>query len=117
MKNRLHVCSMFLATMLLVACETIGLPVPNTFNEKLATGYVTVTTVRTKTTALLGYGVITIREAENIQKQADTVREGLDIARSLHDQYPQAGKDKLEATLLILNTLNNYVVAKEGDRR
>lgn len=102
--------TMALALLAMVACTTL---VPKTFNERLAAGYVTVTSVRQTTTTLLQGGKISSTDAQNVQKQADSVREGLDVARQLKLALPQAGEDKLTATLAVLTSLQTYLEARQ----
>jgi hypothetical protein len=94
---------------LLHGCAALGVPTPQTFSERLAAGYVSVTTTRQTATILLNGQVITSADATNIQKQADVAREGLDVARTLQGIDAQK---KLDATLLILDTAHSYLCAK-----
>jgi predicted secreted protein len=113
-KSTLRNCLMAVAVVALTACAALGISTPDTFNGRLASGYVTVTTVRQAGTSLLTSGKITVKDAENIQKQADTARDGLDVARSIHDTLPKQAEDKLATTLVILNALSGYVKSKGG---
>lgn len=103
-----------LMLVVLVACQTMA---PKTFNERLAAGYVTVTTVRQTATTLLDLKKIGSVDAQNIQQQANTARSSLDVARELHAAIPKAGEDKLVATLAILNTLTRYVEQKQKETK
>lgn len=103
----------FLAAVCLIvlaACQTL---IPKTFNERLATGYVTVTTVRQTTTSLLVARKISADDAQNVQNQANLAREGLDLAQKLNETIPMAAEDKLSATLVILQSLESYLAAKK----
>ena len=91
------------------ACQMIGVPTPKTFNERLASGYSSVTVVRTSAATLLNGRVITSSDAENIQKQADTAREALDIARGLTGIDAE---NKLDSALLILQAAQAYLCKK-----
>jgi hypothetical protein len=91
------------------ACQTIGVPTPQTFSERLATGYSSVTAVRTSAATLLNGRVISSSDAENVQKQADTAREALDIARGLTGVDAQ---NKLDSALLILQAAQAYLCKK-----
>jgi hypothetical protein len=95
--------------VLLAGCASLGMPTPKSYTERLASGYSSVASVRTSATILLNGGVIGSSDAENIQKQADVAREGLDVARSLTGA---AAETKLDATLLALQAAQNYLCAK-----
>lgn len=101
-----------LALVVLVACQTLGVPNPTTFNERLAAGYTTVTTVRSVTTDLLQTKVISSRDAQNVQNQAENAREGLDVARDIHTATPAAGEDKLKTAQAVLQVLQKYLATK-----
>lgn len=91
--------------LVMVACATM----PQTFNEKLGFGYGTVAEIREVTAGLLESNVITVEDAENVQKQADNLRSGLDIARAMRDD-PQADADsKLNSVIMGLKGLQVYL--------
>jgi hypothetical protein len=79
------------------------------FNGRLATGYQSVTAVRTTTLSLLQAEKIKVDDAQNVQDIADKVRTGLDIARDVHAADPDLGDDKLASALTILETLQKYL--------
>lgn len=91
--------------LILVACATM----PKAFNEKLGSGYATVTEVRETTTTLLEADQISVQNAENIQKQADNFRLGLDIAREMHLQAKPGSDSKLDSVISGLTALRAYV--------
>lgn len=98
--------------LVLAACAAMGVPTPSTFNERLAAGYVSVTGVRSSTTILLNGGVIGSSDAENVQKQADVAREGLDVARTLP---AMDAENKLQSALLVLQAAQSYLCKKSPD--
>jgi hypothetical protein len=98
-----------LLILLLAGCAALGVPTPKSFSERLASGYVTVASIRTSAATLLNGSVITSSDAENIQKQADVGREGLDVARTLPTVDAE---NKLQATLTLLNAAKGYLCAK-----
>lgn len=103
-------CGLIIGLMMLSACTVLKMP--QSYNERLASAYVTVTTIRQTAVILLDGHVISSKDAENIQAQADTAREGLDIARDLRGA---AGEDKLEASLTVLRALERYVASKQKE--
>lgn len=92
--------------LLVVGCATLGLPTPQSFNEKLLTAYTGVTAVRAGGDKLLEARKIGSADAENVQKQADNVRTGLDLAASMED--PVLAANKLTTTVAILTALQTY---------
>jgi len=96
----------------LSACASLGLQSPDTFNQKLAGGYTTVTAARDTAATLLQSGKIKADDAQQVQNQADNLRSGLDVARSIHTSNPTAGDDKLASILTGLNALSAYLAAR-----
>ena len=97
---------------LFVGCASIGLPVPETFNQKLAVSLGAVTAVRESTITLLKAGKISADDAQNVQNQANNLRTGLDIARDIARTDPKAGDAKLTALHSALNALQTYLNTK-----
>lgn len=98
--------SSYFLLALIVGCASLGLPTPQSFNEKLLAGYSGITTVRAGGDKLIVAKKISSADAENVQKQADNVRAGLDIASSMQD--PTLAAAKLNSTIAILTALQAY---------
>ena len=96
-------------SILLVSCAQVGMPVPQTFNQRLAVGYSTVTAVRSTAFTLLEGGYITVENAQSVQDQADKAREGLDIAANVVATNPVEASNRLTASLVVLNALQTYL--------
>jgi outer membrane protein TolC len=108
---RLHAALWALAV--LTACAALGLPTAQTFNEKLAVGYGTVTAVRNSATTLVMAGKITPDDAQNVQTQADTARAALDVARTAYRAGDTTGATtKLDTTATVLRALQAYLASK-----
>lgn len=103
-----------LALFSIAGCGAIGVPSPQTFNERAAASISTVTEVRQVATTLLQANRITVDDADNIQKQADVARNGIELARTLHASNPAAGENKLNAVVAVLATLRGYLTSKGG---
>ncbi len=97
------------ALLLVHACAALGIPQADTFNKQLAGGYVTVTSIRQLGTTLVTSGKLKPDDADNVLKQTDNARAGLDIAKVLG---PVEGRDKLATTLTVLTGLQAYLAAK-----
>lgn len=103
---------LLVALALLTACAQLGVPTAKNFGERLAVGYIAVAGVRDGATTLLQARKITADDAQNIQKQADTARAGLDIARNLRATNPGAAEDRLSMTITALTALQTYLQAR-----
>ena len=66
--------AVWLIFVLLAGCAALGLEAPQTFNEKLAVGYSTVTAVRAAAATFVSSGKLSPDDAQNVQTQADTAR-------------------------------------------
>lgn len=96
----------------LTACAQVGLPTPQTCNERVAVGIGTVTQLRTTATELLKANKITVADAANVQAQADHARAGAEIARRLCQSDPSGADAKLTAVTTVLQGLSVYLTAK-----
>lgn len=103
------VCLAWFAT----ACAVLGVPTPESFNERAAAAYATTAAVRDSATDLLVAGRISVEDAENVQAQADNVRAGIDIARLAYAGDPPAAEDRLNAAIRILSALDVYLRSRE----
>lgn len=98
---------------IIAGCSSLGLPSPDTFSERLASGYAAVTEVRTSATTLLNANKIDVADAKNIQEQADNARSGLDVARSLSKADITSANNRLIAITTTLNALSAYLATQE----
>lgn len=96
----------------LTACAQLGLPAPATVPQKIMVTVATVTGVRDSATVLLNAGKISVADAENILKQTDNLRAGLDVARTLVRLDPAAADAKLTAIRTTLIALQAYLDTK-----
>lgn len=107
-----HVTCIFLLA-LLAACAQVGLPTPETLNQKIAIGYGTVSQVRTTALQLLQAGKIKADDAQNIQNSADQGRQALDIARTLSATDASAATNKLQMATTILTAAQAYLATRQ----
>lgn len=99
---------LLVAAALVSACATFGVKLES-FNERLAGGYSTVTFIRDTAGSLLDSGHIGADEAAQVQRQANHLRAGLDAAADLKNREDPAANDKLEMTLYALAALADYL--------
>lgn len=105
-----------LLALLLVGCEALGTPAPQTTAQRIATTVASVTAVRESTRTLLVARKISPDDAANVQVQADNVIAGAQIARSLLTADPAAADAKLQQTQAVLLALQAYLATKEKTR-
>lgn len=98
----------------LSGCASFEGATPTTFNQKLAVGYGTVAAVRSTATNLLVAKKISSADAVNVQKQADTAREGLDVAKAMASTDLVDANVKLSSVTSALQVLQRYLVSKGG---
>jgi hypothetical protein len=101
-----------IALALLTACAALGLPTPETPAQRIAATVTAVTAVRQSATTLLVAKKISVEDAENVQRQADTVVAGAQVARSMLTVDPKAADAKLQQTRTVLLALQQYLAAK-----
>jgi hypothetical protein len=92
---------------LLVACSNL------TFNQRLAGGYQIAEGSLSTTSLLLNSERIGSDDAENVLKQVEVGKTGLDVARDIHETDPEGGERKLSAVMAALKALEAYLL-KEG---
>lgn len=109
---KIHLSLLFVASML-AACAQLGLPTADTFNEKLAVAYGSVTQVRSSALQLLEAKKISADDAANVNTTADTARAALDIARKTSLTDITAANSKLTAATAILNAVSVYLATKQ----
>lgn len=112
MRSARNYLFLFFIAAMLSACAQIGLPTAETFNERLAVGYATVTTVRQSATTLLVAKKITAADGQNVLDQTDNARAGLDVARTLSKIDLKAADAKLTAIRTILTGLQTYLASR-----
>jgi hypothetical protein len=101
-----------LCSTLLIACTALGVKAPETFNERLAVGYVTVEGVAKQAQALRASGKLSDSDRANVVATNASAIAALDLAKQIHATNPQAGAEKLTAAITILNALSAYLATK-----
>lgn len=104
--------SLVVLVLLVAACGALGLPSPETFNQKLAVGYATVTQVRATALELGKAKRMEVEDVLNVNTQADVARAGLDIARKVAVTDLVAADAKLTAVHTGLVALQTYLSTK-----
>lgn len=106
---RKFVAGILVAVTLLAGCASLGIPSADTFNKRLAAAYVVNTGVRTNATVLLRAGQISVADAENVLKQTDVARQGLDVTRVISKTDVATADQRLNAVRAGLAALQSYL--------
>ncbi len=96
----------------LSACSAIGVPTPQTFNERLAVSISTVSEIRSGAKTLLVSNKITPDEAEKIQQGADNARGAIEVARTVYATDPVSANTTLATTIKALAALRAVLASK-----
>lgn len=99
----------FVMALAIAGCSTLGLEKPQTTNDRIGVSIVTVTTIRDLSTTLLRAGRISVADKENVERQADVARAGLEVARTLPSD---AATSKIAQINQVLAALNSYLLTK-----
>jgi hypothetical protein len=97
---------------LITGCSTLGVPSADTFNKKWLAAQTADTAVLQMDLTLLQAEKISKEDAANVEAQADNVKSGLDIARTLYATDQTAGSTKLDSVVIALQAIQNYLAAK-----
>lgn len=97
----------------LSACTTLGIPAPETFNQRLAVAYNSVTATREAATKLLIAKQIGADDAQNALDVTNTARAGLDVAKDLAKTDIKAADTRLTAVRGALSALQAYLNSRE----
>lgn len=104
---------LFLATIalcVLAACAQVG---PRTFDTYVADVLQTADAAVSTTRTLLRAGKISVGDAENVLKAAETARDGVAVARvTALQQGEAAGNSRLRLAADSLDQLNAYLATK-----
>jgi hypothetical protein len=102
----------FLLLLLGAACNQLGLPTAQTFEERLTAGYASVEAINKGAKSLLDAKKISSNDAENILDQTRNARVGLDIVRAMAKTDPSSADAKLNAVRAGLTAAQAYLTAK-----
>lgn len=100
--------------IMVTGCAQLGLSAPQSLPEKVAVTVNAVAGVRDATNTLLIAKKISVADAENVQKQADAVREAAQVALLIGSTNPAAGETKLTQARAALTALQAYLASKQG---
>lgn len=102
-----------LALFLLAACATLGVPSPETFNEKETAAISTARGVISTARGLLLADKLTPDDVDNLIKQANAFMEAVKVAHEIHATSATMGEDRLAAAVIGLNAINAYLLTRK----
>jgi len=103
---------LLLAMLCVTACQSLGVPPVDTFNKRLAAGYIAVQTIAETTTTLLQAGKITVADAQRVRSTNTTALQGLDAANLLAHTDAAGAATRLDATIAVLSGLQAFLATK-----
>lgn len=114
--TRLHPTTwlLFACALLLSACAALGVPDADTFNKRAMAGYQTIETVASTAGTLRIAGKLSDADRDNVVSTTRAAITGIDLAKQIYQTNPQAGNDKLTATITVLTALQAYLATKQG---
>ena len=108
--TKLHRFIPALLALLIVGCATVGVFPRDDFSDQVAAGYATIAAAHDMSATLLDGRVIGSKDSANIDRQLETAREGIDIARTLSGQD---ATNRLTVALAALNAAKSYLCEKQ----
>lgn len=106
-------CLYAVMVVALVSCAQLGITT-DTPEKRLAVGYVTATSVNQAAVALGKQGKLSSADAQHVLDSTRAATRGLDVARDLLKADPKAADAKLQAQMVILKALEDYLALKGG---
>lgn len=104
-------CALALAT-LMIGCAGLGVSAPQTFNQKAVAAHVTVEGIAKTALSLRQAGKLSDADRDNVVATLRSAEAGIDLATMTAKTNPQAGADKLSATIAVLTALQTYLATK-----
>lgn len=96
----------------LVACASVGVQAPATFNQKVLAAHSTVTAIANSASTLRATGKLSDADRDNVVSTLRSAEAGIDLAVLTYKTNSQAGGDKLTATITVLTALQTYLASK-----
>lgn len=91
--------------VLLTGCSLLGVPQPQTFNQRAAAATASVNTASQTVLTLLQARKITPDESDRYIDRAEEAQGAIDLARSIHATDPTGAEDRLALTIKALQVL------------
>lgn len=102
-------CLVSAALAMLSACATLE------FNDEAALVVQGITGAVATGNTLVSTGKISKEDGQNIAKQADNIKEGLDVAITLHQTDATGGEDKIASLQAGLSALTDYLTKRQAN--
>ena len=110
--KRLNLYLALVLAFVLAACTSLGVQAPATFNQKVLAAHSTVTAIANSATSLRAAGKLCDADRYIVVSTLRSAEAGIDLAVLTYKTNPQAGGDKLTATITVLTALQTYLASK-----
>lgn len=91
--------------LILTACASLGVPAPQTFNQRAAAAVTAVNTASQTTLTLLQARKITPDQSDRYIDRTEEAQKSINLARALHATDPSAAEDRLALVIAALQIL------------
>lgn len=108
-QKRMYMAVCVMAMLVMTACAALGVPKPETWNQRVVAAYSSVTAARETATILVNRDKLSAADAQNVQNTLNEARKGIEVAEALYKLKPADGEDKLVSTLRILQAAQAYL--------
>lgn len=97
----------------LASCAALGVPQADTFNKRIVVANSVAETAAGTIGTLVAAGKLTPEEAQSALDKTKSAAAGIDLARKIHAQDPQAANTELGAIIASLNALSLYLESRQ----
>lgn len=116
MPNLRHPARLSLLPVLLLilsACQTLGVPQAQTFNQKVLAAYSSVDGAVQLVTTLYAAGKISTEDAQKAHDRAVNLKDAIQLAEQVHATDPKAGADQLATAIAALTALQTELQKRQ----
>lgn len=99
--------------LILAACSTLGVPAPQTFNERAAAATVTANSASRTSLTLLRAHKISPDESDRFIDRAEEAQSVIDTARAIYAMNPGEAENRLSTTIAVLQVLVTELEARK----
>lgn len=103
MKFKLSILPLLI--LLIAGCASLGVPAPQTFNQRAAAATATVNTASQTVLTLLQAHKISPDESDRYTDRAEDAQEAIDLARGIYPSNPTDAENRLALVIAALQVL------------
>lgn len=102
-----------LLVLLIAGCGVLGVPAPQTFNQRAAAATATVNTASQSVLTLLQAHKITPDESDRYTDRTEDAQQAIDLARGIYPADPTDAENRLELTIKLLQILTAELESRQ----